>query len=93
MLKIIKNSDMPSTPRKKWMLNKETQLKCSINWNFDVEQSKNTQKRRENKNVKEENRRAICFITVFFSSGIESKQKIPNKGMVIRNEIILINYI
>ena len=91
MLKITKNKEIPSIPRKKEMLNKETQLKYSINWNLEVEQSKSTQKNREDRNVKEENERAICFMRIFFSSGIGRRKSIPSKGRVISNESILIN--
>lgn len=79
-------------PKKKCILNKETQLKCSINWNFEVEQSKNIQSNKENKNVREENKRAICFIMMPFSSGTKSRQSAPTKGRIINNDSILINY-
>lgn len=89
---MTKNKDIPSTPKKKCILNKETQLKCSINWNFEVEQSKKTQRNKEKRNVKEEKKRAICFIKIFFSSGTESRQNIPIKGNVIKDDNIFSNY-
>jgi hypothetical protein len=61
-------------------------------WNFDVEQSKKTQSNKENKNVKEDERKAICFITTFFSSGTERRQNVPIKGNIIKNDSILIDY-
>ena len=93
VLNITKNKDIPSIPKKKWILNKETQLKCSINWNFEVEQSKKSQRNKESKNVREENKKAICFITISFSSGTVSKQITPTRGKIISDESILINYI
>jgi hypothetical protein len=80
-------------PKKNWILNIESQLKYSINWNFEVEQSKSTQRNNENKNVNEEKKRAICFIIVSFSSGTRRRQNIPIRGKIISSERILINYV
>ena len=90
VLKIMKNKDIPSTPKKKFILKKAIQLKNSMYWKLEVELSKKIHKYSDNKKVTAEFKKAICLIKLQLLFEIVAIRKIPIKGKSIRQDNIVI---
>jgi hypothetical protein len=78
----IKNKDIPSMPKKKFILKMVLQLKNSIYWKLDVELSKKIHKKSENMKATEEKRRAACLIKLLLLLGIIIIMKIPKRSII-----------
>ena len=90
VLKIMKNKDIPSTPKKKFILKKAIQLKNSMYWKLEVELSKKIHKYSDNKKVIAEFKKAICLIKLQLLFEIVAITKIPIRGKSIREDNIII---
>jgi hypothetical protein len=96
VVRIIKNKEIPSTPKIKLNVEKDRSLSNEVkfwkNWNFDVELSNSIQSMRDIKKFKSEIFKAIFLINFDFHPGTNNKISDPNTGKTkIKDKSDIIN--
>ena len=80
----IKNKEIPSIPRVKFKFNSGTQQISSTNWKLEVDLSKKTHKKRDNKKVKNEKKRAVNLKNWACHAGRINNTAAPIKGKITK---------
>jgi len=85
VVKRIKKSEIPSTPKLKFKFKKGIHQNLLTNWKEPIDLLKKIHKNKETINTKQDIFRAIDFNNEWFEAGTNSKRKTPIKGSVKLN--------